>query len=127
MAKSDKISNNSSKFVLNDLKRKLIQFTAALIYNADIRHWFNGTISQTKLKKICVPGLNCYSCPGAIASCPLGALQTTLAYAFCYEGSAFEWQNSVFCDGIFFVSWNFIGKNGLFVFVSFWTFSGITL
>jgi len=79
LAKSDKISNNSSKFVLNDLKRKLIQFTAALIYNADIRHWFNGTISQTKLKKICVPGLNCYSCPGAIASCPLGALQTTLA------------------------------------------------
>ena len=25
-----------------------------------------------------MPGLNCYSCPGAIASCPLGALQASL-------------------------------------------------
>lgn len=61
------------------LKRRLIQVISALIYNADVTHWFNGTISQTGLKKVCVPGLNCYSCPGAISSCPLGALQNTLA------------------------------------------------
>lgn len=61
------------------LKRRLIQVISALIYNADVTHWFNGTISQTKLKKVCVPGLNCYSCPGAISSCPLGALQNSLA------------------------------------------------
>lgn len=28
---------------------------------------------------MCVPGLNCYSCPGAIGACPLGALQNALA------------------------------------------------
>ena len=61
------------------LKRRLIQVISALIYNADVTHWFNGTISQTGLKKVCVSGLNCYSCPGAISSCPLGALQNTLA------------------------------------------------
>ncbi len=61
------------------LKRRLIQVISALIYNADVTHWFNGTISQTKLKKVCVPGLNCYSCSGAISSCPLGALQNSLA------------------------------------------------
>lgn len=74
----DNIENNSTD-KKSELKRKLIQLTSALIYNADVKHWFYGTISQTQLKKICVPGLNCYSCPGAISSCPLGALQNTLA------------------------------------------------
>lgn len=50
-----------------------------LIYNADVKHWFTGGISRSVGKRVCVPGLNCYSCPGAIASCPLGALQNTLA------------------------------------------------
>jgi polyferredoxin len=36
-------------------------------------------VSRSPLKRFCVPGLNCYSCPGAIASCPLGALQNSLA------------------------------------------------
>lgn len=74
---SDKSKTQSKKN--SSLKRRLVQVISALIYNADVTHWFNGTISQTSLKKVCVPGLNCYSCPGAISSCPLGALQNTLA------------------------------------------------
>jgi len=50
-----------------------------LIYNADAKNWLSGKISRSPLKHGCVPGLNCYSCPGAIASCPLGALQNSLA------------------------------------------------
>ncbi|MBR7063995.1 MAG: 4Fe-4S binding protein [Treponema sp.] len=50
-----------------------------LIYNADIKNWFTGSISKSQLKKTCVPGLNCYSCPAAISSCPLGSLQNTIA------------------------------------------------
>ena len=73
------IKETSTKENKGKLKRKLIQLTAALIYNADVSHWFNGTISQTQMKKVCIPGLNCYSCPGAVSSCPLGALQNTLA------------------------------------------------
>ncbi len=61
------------------LHRRLIQFFSLLIYNADARHWFSGTISASPGKLTCVPGLNCYSCPGAVSSCPLGALQNTLA------------------------------------------------
>lgn len=30
-------------------------------------------------KAICLPGLNCYSCPGALGSCPIGALQSVLS------------------------------------------------
>ncbi len=56
-------------------KRKLSQLFIALLYNADIVNYSNLTINQSPAKGICVPGLNCYSCPGAIGSCPLGSLQ----------------------------------------------------
>lgn len=59
-------------------KRKLVQFISMLVYNADVQKWFSGEISRSPVKQICVPGLNCYSCPGAIASCPLGSLQNTI-------------------------------------------------
>ena len=50
-----------------------------LVYNADAGNWFSGTVSRSPLKHVCVPGLNCYSCPGAVAACPLGSLQNTIA------------------------------------------------
>ena len=59
-------------------KRKLIQLYAALLYNANIKGFFNGRIYKGATKNLCVPGLNCYSCPGAVGSCPLGALQNAL-------------------------------------------------
>ncbi len=31
-----------------------------------------------KLKNACVPGLNCYSCPGAVGACPIGSLQAVI-------------------------------------------------
>ena len=77
MALDKKIEKETNKkFVM---KRRFVQLISALIYNIDVANWFNGRISQTSLKKVCVPGLNCYSCPGAISSCPLGALQNTIA------------------------------------------------
>ena len=56
--------------------RKLIQLFSALIYNANLDGFFTGTISKSASKSMCVPGLNCYSCPGAIGACPVGALQS---------------------------------------------------
>lgn len=61
------------------LKRRIIQTLSLLLYNADMAKFKTGSISKSQLKSVCVPGLNCYSCPGAIASCPLGALQSALA------------------------------------------------
>jgi len=36
-------------------------------------------IYQGTLKSMCVPGLNCYSCPAATGACPLGSLQSMIA------------------------------------------------
>ncbi len=60
-------------------KRKLIQLYSALLFNANIKGFFNGRIYQGPLKNICTPGLNCYSCPGASGACPLGSLQNSLS------------------------------------------------
>ena len=61
-------------------KRRLIQVYAALLYNANIKGYISGEIYQSETTKyMCVPGLNCYSCPGAIGACPLGAFQNALA------------------------------------------------
>ena len=59
-------------------RRKVIQVTAAVVYNLNLKGFSGGTISRGTLKAVCVPGLNCYSCPGAVASCPLGSLQASL-------------------------------------------------
>ena len=62
-------------------KRKIIQLTSAILYNMNFGGFKNATIYTGQLKKICVPGLNCYSCPGAIAACPLGSLQNQIMTA----------------------------------------------
>ena len=59
--------------------RRLIQLYSALLYNAHLRGFIDGEIYQGKAKFACVPGFNCYSCPGAVGACPLGALQNALA------------------------------------------------
>lgn len=59
-------------------KRRIIQLYAALLTNANLKGFGNGKIYQGGAKYACAPGLNCYSCPAASASCPLGALQNAL-------------------------------------------------
>jgi len=61
----------------SEFHRKLIQVLSMVLYNANFRGFRTGTICRGPLKQVCVPGLNCYSCPGAVASCPLGALQSS--------------------------------------------------
>lgn len=68
-------------------KRKLTQLICAVLYNCHITGFAEGTIYQGDLKSVCIPGLNCYSCPGAVFSCPLGSLQSALLsskYRFPY-------------------------------------------
>ncbi|MDL2235193.1 4Fe-4S binding protein [Christensenellaceae bacterium OttesenSCG-928-L17] len=64
-----------------ETRRRFIQVLSAALYNANLPGFTNGTIYAGKLKGVCVPGLNCYSCPGAVAACPLGSLQSTLGAA----------------------------------------------
>lgn len=60
-------------------QRRLIQLYAALLYNAHAKGFITGNIYTGATKVLCVPGLNCYSCPGAVGACPLGALQNAIA------------------------------------------------
>ena len=60
-------------------KRKVIQLYAALLYNANIKGFVTGKIFTGVSKALCLPGLNCYSCPGAVGACPLGSIQNALA------------------------------------------------
>lgn len=64
------------------MKRKLIQFCTAIIYNANLPGFLQGKIYRGPLKSVCVPGLNCYSCPGALGACPIGALQSAFSGVF---------------------------------------------
>ena len=59
-------------------KRFGVQAASALLHNADLKGFFTGKISSGPLKSVCVPGLNCYSCPGAVGACPIGSLQSSL-------------------------------------------------
>ena len=60
-------------------KRRLIQLYTALLYNAYVKGFIKGDIYTGSSKMLCVPGFNCYSCPGAVGACPLGALQNAVA------------------------------------------------
>ncbi len=46
--------------------------------NGYVRGYTNGKIFTGNTKVLCVPGLNCYSCPGAVGACPIGSLQAVL-------------------------------------------------
>ncbi|EEQ61193.1 4Fe-4S binding domain protein [Clostridiales bacterium 1_7_47FAA] len=64
---------------MRTMKRRLIQLCSALLYNLNLKGFAQVSIYQGRAKGLCVPGLNCYSCPGAVGSCPLGTLQNSLA------------------------------------------------
>ena len=64
------------------VKRKLVQICTALLYNGNFAGFTDGNIWNGSSKNICLPGLNCYSCPGALGACPLGSLQSSLSGVF---------------------------------------------
>jgi len=70
-----------------EFSRRYVQLITAVLYNCNIKGFATGKIWKGNSKGICAPGLNCYSCPGAVLSCPLGSLQTALVsskYKFPY-------------------------------------------
>lgn len=58
--------------------RLIVQIVFTVFTNGYAYGFTSGKIYQGDLKYACVPGLNCYSCPGAVASCPIGALQALM-------------------------------------------------
>ena len=71
-AKKKNKTASQSKF------RTIVQAISFAFTNGYINGWVHGRIYQGSAKKVCIPGLNCYSCPGALYACPIGALQSVL-------------------------------------------------
>lgn len=64
--------------ITHKLKRKVIQIAAFGLNNCHVGNFFQqggARLYTGKWKQFCAPGLNCYSCPAASLSCPIGALQ----------------------------------------------------
>ena len=59
--------------------RLLVQCAAACLCNGYLKGFLRGKIYTGPLKTLCVPGMNCYSCPGALGACPMGSLQSALS------------------------------------------------
>lgn len=58
--------------------RKGVQAGFALLQNLHLRGLVTGRIYTGPLKRLCVPGMNCYACPAAVGACPIGSIQTLL-------------------------------------------------
>lgn len=58
--------------------RLWVQIVFTAVTNGYLLGFLRGRIYTGPTKAACVPGLNCYSCPGALGSCPIGSLQAVL-------------------------------------------------
>lgn len=58
--------------------RLWVQIIFTALTNGYVLGFAKGKIYQGGSKQVCVPGLNCYSCPGAVGSCPIGSLQAVI-------------------------------------------------
>lgn len=55
-----------------------VQALWALLSNSYLMGFAQGKIYKGSLKNLCLPGMNCYSCPGALGACPIGAMQAVI-------------------------------------------------
>lgn len=67
-----------AKAVRRSRLRLIVQAAAAALSNGYIKGFAQGRIYDGAAKAVCVPGMNCYSCPGALGACPIGSLQAVL-------------------------------------------------
>lgn len=82
--------------------RLIIQTCFAALSNGYVKGFAEGRIFDGATKYVCVPGMNCYSCPGALGSCPVGSLQATL--------TAREYKISMYVVGMLVVFGAFFGR-----------------
>lgn len=58
--------------------QRAVQIVSAVLVNGYIAGFQKGRIFTGGTKALCVPVLNCYSCPGALGACPIGSLQAAV-------------------------------------------------
>ena len=70
----------------------LVQLAFTALTNGYAAGFAKGSIYKGPGQVICLPGLNCYSCPGALGSCPIGSLQAVIgsrSYRFSFYIAGF--------------------------------------
>lgn len=75
--------------------RHWIQAAWLIATNSYAAGFLEGKIYRGALKNICLPGLNCYSCPGAVAACPIGSLQAVIG--------SWQYNLSLYMAGFFLI------------------------
>ena len=95
-------STKKDKYKIRDCFRHLFQSIWFLITNSYFEGFKTGKIYGGNLKKICVPGMNCYSCPGAKGSCPIGSLQAVIGNS--------KYKISYYIVGILFFIGALVGR-----------------
>ena len=91
--------------IINKIKNNIrlwVQIVFTALTNGYLLGFTKGQIYRGNSKKICVPGLNCYSCPGAIGSCPIGSLQAVI-------GSR-NYKFSFYVIGFLMITGSFMGR-----------------
>lgn len=58
--------------------QRIVQLLSAALVNGYAAGFQKGKIFTGGTKAVCVPVLNCYSCPGALGACPIGSLQAAV-------------------------------------------------
>lgn len=67
-------------------RRRIAQIIAAVVLNPFVPNFIRGRLYGGGIKAVCVPALNCYSCPAAVGACPLGSMQVMLSSLKGYLG-----------------------------------------
>ncbi len=91
-----------NKLQRHKLIRLIAQACFAALSNGYIKGFVKGKIFDGGSKFVCVPGMNCYSCPGALGACPIGSLQATL--------NAREYKVSMYVIGLLVIFGTLLGR-----------------
>lgn len=80
-------SKKSTVSKLYSRRRGWVQAGATVVTNIHLPNFVDGSLYKGAGKSVCVPGLNCYSCPAATGACPIGAFQSVVGnskFSFSY-------------------------------------------
>lgn len=80
-------SKKSTVSKLLSRRRGWVQAGATVVTNIHLPNFVDGSLYKGAGKSVCVPGLNCYSCPAATGACPIGAFQSVVGnskFSFSY-------------------------------------------
>ena len=90
-------------------KRRLFQIFSTLGFNIYLPSFFKGEIFQGNTKGVCVPILNCYSCPSAIGACPIGSIQNSFA-SLKFNLSIASYQFGLYVIGVLGAVGSLVGR-----------------